>query len=168
MSYAKTAWLLYGDQILRQLLRLKNQNLMVRNNNVLSDCHAFYRGSLHEYTKEVILTRLEWHSHQNLPVMGRGGALNESKRSVILARHEDGKSIRLIAGLVQRSRTAVRRLIVSGQVRALLRLLEPKPKTSALCRCLMIRHARSGQYTARSLRDIYAKQLTVRLIQQLL
>lgn len=98
----------------------------------------------------------------------KGSVLTTEEQSAILALHRSGQDIPSIVDNVSRSESSVRRVIIRGRVREQPRNRGAKPKISNLLGRLIVRHARTGRYTARQLRDAYAPCITVRRVQQLL
>lgn len=100
--------------------------------------------------------------------MPRGPLLSEEECAVILALFREGKRITNIESELGRSRSAVHRVIERGQVRRGARRGGPRRKLyGSACR-LLIRNARTGQFSARILQKLYAPMLAVRRMQQLL
>ena len=105
---------------------------------------------------------------QRRRTMVQGEPLIESEKSVILALHGEGNTITTISCSVNRCRRAVREVITD--VNQLHGTHKRGAKKKAMTRALrlILRHARSGSYTVRQLRDRFTPFVTVRRIQQLL
>lgn len=100
--------------------------------------------------------------------MPKGISLTTEERAVVLALFKEGVSRSRIAMEVKRSRSAISKVIREGQVRGGCRRRGPKRKLKIRVVRLIIRAAKTGEYTARELRDKYAPDVTVRRVQQVL
>lgn len=94
--------------------------------------------------------------------------LTVEEQARILAHSQDNWTVREIAVQVGRSRSAVHKVIKRGMVVAGTRRRGPKPKLSDSDQRLLLRKARTGNYSCRQLRDQFAPSLSVRRVQQML
>ncbi len=97
-----------------------------------------------------------------------GQSLTKEERSEVLKLYEGGKTITAIYVIINRCCSAVRRVITQGTKQGGQRRTGPKRKVLQREVRLLLRQARTGEYSARQLRDLYAPMVTVRRVQQLL
>lgn len=100
--------------------------------------------------------------------MLQGVPLTKEERSVVLALAEEGLSLRKITSRINRGRDAVLRVIARGSIRERLRRRGVRRKLPKRCVRLMLRAARTENFTARELQVRYAPMVTVRRVQKLL
>ncbi len=86
------------------------------------------------------------------------------EQSAILSHAKDGLSVCDIALKVNHSRMSVHGVIKRGHLRAGARRSGPKRRLTISTRRLILRKARTGQFTAWQRRQVYAPHVSVRRV----
>ncbi len=104
----------------------------------------------------------------NQRMMPRGNLLTDFEKGIALALAANNATERTIAARLGRTKTAVHNLLVRYHSKKSKKKTERPPSVTPTILRAMRRHASTGNYTARAIRDMFCSTVSVRRVQQLL